>query len=134
MLKKLKSLFIVEDESNAKGTVEKKEPEVIQDKSKSGEEPIPSGDISVPVDDGKIDQKFVDVLLKAIDNQNMEGFDYLEYKQSLQSLSKMDMDESTRYKSAFAMAKTMGATKIQRLTQYPEHRNSFQMNFRNSVL
>ena len=39
----------------------------------------------------------------------MEGFDYLEYKQSLQSLEKMNMDNQTRYQSAFAMAQTMGA-------------------------
>ena len=45
-----------------------------------------------------------------MEKNNSEGFDYLEYKSSLQSLAKMDMDEPTRYKSALAMAKTMGAT------------------------
>ena len=41
---------------------------------------------------------------------NQEGFDYLEYKKSLQTLAKMPMDEQTRYASAFAAAQAMGVT------------------------
>jgi uncharacterized coiled-coil DUF342 family protein len=59
---------------------------------------------------GKVSTKFTKVLLKAIEKNNMGGFDYLEYKNSIKSLSKMDMDEETRFKSAFAMAQTMGAS------------------------
>lgn len=54
--------------------------------------------------------RFVDVLLDAMAKSNLEGIDYLEYRQSLDSLSKMEMDEGTRFRSAFAMAQTMGAT------------------------
>lgn len=52
----------------------------------------------------------MDVLLRSMEAANLEGFDYLEFKKSLQSLSKMPMDEATRFKSAFAMAQTMGVT------------------------
>ena len=45
-----------------------------------------------------------------MEKHNIEGFDYLEYRQSLLSLRKMDMDTATRYKSAYAMAQTMGAS------------------------
>ncbi len=62
---------------------------------------------------GESDQKFLDILLKAMEANNLDGLDYLEFKQSLQALSKMPMDEETRFKSAFAMAASMGAT--------PEH-------------
>jgi len=48
--------------------------------------------------------------LQAIEEANLEGFDYLEYKQSLQSIDDMNMDEATMFKSSLAMAKTMGAT------------------------
>ena len=41
---------------------------------------------------------------------NIDGFDYFEFKQSLNNLQKVPMDEATRFKSAFAMAQTMGAT------------------------
>lgn len=56
---------------------------------------------------GKVTDKFNNVLLGAMEKANLDGFDYLEYKQSLQSLKSMNLDEATRYRSAFAMAKTM---------------------------
>ena len=113
MLKKLKSLFIVEDENARKN--EPKEQKEIEATDVEINAPEPEIEINIEIPDvqdpsGKPDPKFVDILLKAIEKNNMEGFDYLEYKQSLQSLQGMEMDEGTRYKSAFAMAKTMGAT------------------------
>ena len=100
MLKRLKSIFIVEEEEKfefpKKGSEVKESPKV---------EAIPVGE------DVKPSEKFINSLLKAIENNNLEGFDYLEYKQSLRSLASMDMDEETKFNSAFAMAKTMGATK-----------------------
>lgn len=114
MLKKLKDLFIVEDASagsatppNVKKTKAKDTPpaedEMVQPVA---QEPVatPSAGITKP------DPKFVDVLLKAIDGNNLDGFDYLEFKQALQNLGGVEMDEKTRYQSALAMAKTMGAT------------------------
>lgn len=113
MLKKLKSLFIVEED---KPDVAPTDPQ--EDKIETAPDPdsseeladIPDPEQSDLPAHSKPDSKFVNVLLKAIDAANAEGFDYLEFKQSLQSLSNMDMDEQTRYQSAFAMAKTMGAT------------------------
>lgn len=113
MLKKLKSLFIVEEETSTSGEAS----QVDREKIETAPEPDTSEQLADMVDElptmevgTKPDTKFVNVLLKAIDAANIEGFDYLEYKQSLQSLAKMDMDEATRYQSAFAMAKTMGAS------------------------
>lgn len=57
------------------------------------------------------DPKFVELLLKAIESNNIEGFDYLEYKNSLRSIENVIPDEGVRFKSAFEMAKTMGMTK-----------------------
>jgi len=59
-----------------------------------------------------LDERSVFALLKALKN-NFQGqkFDYLHYKQSVKSLNKMDMDESTSHKSAFMTASTMGLTK-----------------------
>lgn len=58
-----------------------------------------------------LDEKSVDFLTKALERNNQPGFDYLEYKQSLVALAKMNMDEATAFKSAFATASTMGLTK-----------------------
>lgn len=109
MFDKLKSLFVVEDEE-----VSKTNP---SGKAKSGEPASAAKDekIDVPISSitpssGKVQSKFLDVLLKSMEANDLDGFDYLEFKQSLKSLEKMPMDVPTRFKSAFAMAQTMGAT------------------------
>lgn len=53
----------------------------------------------------------IKILFDAIERNNLEGFDYLEFKNSLKSLENVIADEGTRYKSAFEMAKTMGLSK-----------------------
>lgn len=126
MLKKLKSLFVVEDNTQKKpaakadqnpleAALEMKEaiaPKT-QKKSPSPQPSAPESQTnpaSTSSSSAKPDEKFVNRLLGAIEQNNQEGFDYLEYKQALQSLTDVSMDESTRYKSAMAMAKTMGAS------------------------
>lgn len=125
MLKKLKSLFIVEDE-NAKPetgpTAESAESETVapvskgQRKSASPTKPMSPSEINTSA---KPDTKFLNSLLTAVEANNLEGFDYLEYKQALQSLPK-HLDEKTRFESAFAMAKTMGASNV-KLIQSGQH-------------
>lgn len=59
-----------------------------------------------------LDQKSVYALLKAVKNSfDGSSFDYLKFKQSVKALAKMDMEEATAYKSAYATASTMGLTK-----------------------
>jgi len=112
MFKKLKSLFIVEDESSAKKIKTSSAKGSSQKvNTSSSVKSKPSKSIPVPPDKGgKPAEKFVDKLLKAIEKNNLDGFEYLEFKQSLQSLNNVSMDEKTRFQSAMAMAKTMGAT------------------------
>lgn len=115
MFKKLKSIFIVEDEAFVKNEAAEKEKTSASPQQKvkadvTSKASTTSQSSVKPNPNAKPSAKFVDVLLKSIEENNLEGFDYLEYKQSLQSLSKMGMDDQTRYQSAFAMAKTMGAT------------------------
>lgn len=108
MLKGLKSLFIIEEE------------EVPQDKKlteQASKQPhskvIPESEAGKP---GQVSSKFMEVLLTAMEKANLDGFDYLEYKKSLQSLANMPMDEATKFKSAFAMAQTMGVSTEQLVT------------------
>ncbi len=118
MLKNLKSLFIVQDDEQEKkenntspdGTPSEKEPSTnTEQKSK-----IVSNNAAntKPLSNtgGVIDAKIVEKLLQAIEKNNLEGFDYLEYKKSLKALEKMPMDEATKFRSAFATAATMGVT------------------------
>lgn len=124
MFDKLKKLFVIEDESKES-----------KDKTNENTEAVEAPATSAPAEEvaeveatvaeyntpsGKADPKFINILLKAIEKNNLEGFDYLEYKSSLQGLDNMDMDEETRYKSAFVMAKTMGVTPA-KLMQSAKH-------------
>ena len=100
MFKKFKSLFIVEVPDAKDKSPSKKAPTA----TPKAVPPTPKS-----AKPGEVSDQFLEVLFKAMERNNLEGFDYLEYKQSLQSLAKMDMDEATRYQSAYAMAQTMGA-------------------------
>ena len=110
MFKNIKSLFIIEEEETPKKGQKSTKAKAETSKPTS-EKVTPAAKVqSVEGRAGKVTKKFTDVLLKAMNENNLEGFDYLEYKQSLNSLKKMQMDEATRYQSAYAMAQTMGAT------------------------
>lgn len=104
MLKNLKSLFVVEDASGAGKKTQQPVAEETATPVKQTNLP-PVGNL-----DGEVQDRFLQVLFKAMEDANLEGFDYMEFRQSLQSLENVPMDEATRYKSAFAMAQTLGAT------------------------
>ena len=59
-------------------------------------------------------------LVKALEKNNLPGFDYIEYKQALQALLEMDLTEETAYKSAYATAKTVGLTR-EKLLKTADH-------------
>lgn len=137
MFKKIKGLFIIEEEGTAQSadtkthdnSTEKLPSETKPHISQPNQNAIPSGDI-VP------DQKFTDLLLKAIESQNLDGFDYLEFKNSVQSLTKVIPDESMRFKSAFEMAKTMGLDKaklIESGSHYINVLNSENKKFKDAL-
>ncbi len=109
MFKNLKSLFIEEvDDGSKKGQPEKPTSQGKSVKGKAEKQPTTKTDAKPS--SGKASAKFMEILFKAMEDNNLDGFDYLEFKQSLKSLEKMPMDEQTRFKSAFAMAQTMNAS------------------------
>ena len=73
-----------------------------------------------------LDEKSVDFLTKALEKNNLPGFDYLEYKQSLGRLNGMNMDEETSIKSAYATASTVGLTKDKLLKTAQHYKNVLQ--------
>ena len=111
---RLKSLFVIEEgTSSNKAKKSKKTTKKETSPKATSTKAAPTKSDKAPAttaDPGQVTAKFMEILLAAMDKKNLDGFDYLEYKQSLKSLENMPMDEPTRYKSAFAMAKTMGAT------------------------
>jgi len=116
MFKKLKSVFVVEEEGKPPKSPAPKNKTTSAAKSsaaktKSAAKSQPSSTSKSSTSTAKPENKFVDMLLRSIEANNIEGFDYLEYKQSLQSLMKIESDEAKRYQNAYAMAQTMGLTK-----------------------
>ena len=98
-LSKLKGIFVLQTPLDGKGAEPASKP------AATSVTPV-----AVIPTNGKVSDKFYDILFGAMEIHNQEGFDYLEYKKSLQTLSKMPMDEQTRYFSAFAAAQAMGIT------------------------
>jgi CRISPR/Cas system-associated endonuclease/helicase Cas3 len=118
MLKNLKSLFIVEEETP------KQEPAQPAPPAKTTgpvtPPPLPTTAATPPPLPrqmaGTIDQRIFESLEKAMEENNQQGFDFFEYKNSLKTLVGIIPDEATRYKSAYATAATMGVT-VDRLLQ-----------------
>lgn len=111
MFKKLKDLFIVSDDEFKKEVSGGQPSAPEQTTQKENQTPSVNVDLSKPstISDPE-DSKFLNILFSAIEKNNMDGFDYLEFKTSLQNLKDLSMDEATKYSSAIAMAKTMGAS------------------------
>lgn len=119
---KLKGVFIVED-PNAPATPPPSRNEVKSTAGSSSANNTSSSaassssvntapSVSAPMSSvgGQVNDKFFEVLAKAMEAANQEGFDYFEFKQALANLKNVPMDDATRFKSAFAMSQAMGVT------------------------
>lgn len=118
-LKKLKGLFVEEAPTQATPTPSVTAPKR-ENQVRTEPTPMPTAPPQAPQpqrttaqssSNGNVNERFTEMLLGAMNTANMEGFDYIEFKQAIQNLVNLPMDESTRFKSAFAMAQTLGATK-----------------------
>ncbi len=59
----------------------------------------------------ELDRKSTDALVRAIKENYSKEFDYIKFVHSVNTMTAMDIDEETAFKSAFTTAKTMGFTK-----------------------
>jgi hypothetical protein len=115
-LSKFKSVFIVDapQKANASTAQHTQQPE------QQASVPPPTAARPVASTAGSVTDKFIGILSAALEKNNPTGFDYFEFRQSLHNLAQMPMDEATRFKSAYAMAQTMGVTQ-QGLIQSAQH-------------
>lgn len=119
-LKKLKNVFVVTDDSSSSTTTET--PAVANNAATPSVQPVAPAPRVQSVQ-GSVTDKFMEILLGALEKNNLEGFDYFEFKQSLKNLSKMPMDEQTRFQSAYAMAQTMGVTPAKLVESVKHYQN-----------
>jgi hypothetical protein len=111
MLKKLRSIFVVDEDLPAQAT---DSPTESNNRSSTGTgtaEAEVDDRATVKVEGGEVNEKFLNVLLGAIEKNDLEGFDYLEFKRFLKSLEKVELDEATKFRTAYATGQTMGASK-----------------------
>jgi hypothetical protein len=112
MWKNLKSYFIVEEKGKPGRPSAAKSP---AGKSAKSSPASPKASSTAPASaptsvSGNVNDRFVKVLMEAMEAANLPGFDYLEYKKSLQNLKKMNFTDSVRFQTAFAGAQSMGVT------------------------
>lgn len=106
------SLFFVQEE---KSTQPENKPD--NQANKNVPPPIKQQNTPPPIPtDASIDQRIFDSLQMALSNSNMEGYDYMEFKNAIQSLAGIIPDEAMRFKSAFATVAPMGVT-VQKLME-----------------
>ena len=105
---KLKGVFVVENNNSSVSTVTPSNSNASVNEMPENINRGINPAILVNNSNGSVNEKFMEVLFGALEKANLPGFDYLEFKQALTQLSTMPMDEATRYKSAYAMAQTMG--------------------------
>ncbi len=112
ILKNFKSIFIVEDTDSSDNNNQASQNTQATEVAVNSEIHIDKKNFETSSfsKTAHVEERFLNVLYDAMSKHGKDGFDYLEYKQSLNSLSKLSMDEETRFKSAFAVAQTMGAT------------------------
>lgn len=59
---------------------------------------------------GNVNQDMTDLLMNAINDANLEGFDYIEFKQAVGKMMNIPMTEQQRFQTVFATAQAMGVT------------------------
>ena len=57
------------------------------------------------------DNRFANALMKALEKKNLDGFDYLEFKQSVTKLTDIGMDLDMAINSTFITGSSVGLTK-----------------------
>ena len=114
----IRSIFFEDDDSNkAKATKPAAKRPAPSAPASSSPPPAPAAapqKTAPPATDGPVvggvSDRFVKVLMAAMESANLPGFDYLEYKKSLQNLKKMNFTDDVRYQTAYTAAQSMGVT------------------------
>lgn len=76
-----------------------------------------------PAIPGAVDEKMVAFLSQAIEESNMPGFDYIEFRNALAAMASAPLPENQKYIAVFATASTMGLTKEKLLAAIDHYQN-----------
>lgn len=70
-----------------------------------------------------MDDRSLEFMANAIEQNNLPGFDYFEFKRAIVTLQQMNVEESAAFKNAFATAAIMGLTKEKLIETAGYYRN-----------
>lgn len=72
---------------------------------------VPSQGITTPTINGVADDKFVKMLEGVITENNIPGLDYFEFKQAVENMKALPIDEATKFITVFSILQGQGCTK-----------------------
>ena len=89
-----------------------------------------------PVVQGVSDNKYIDLLEKAVQQGAMAGQDYLKFKEAVENMSKLPLDEKTKFISVYSILSSMGCKKEELLNSVDHYINVIEnekLNFNNEL-
>jgi hypothetical protein len=112
--KKIKNLFVVENEIdqsqlNSKKEVVSTSKNNINSKESTSYSPTPI--INQSNIGGNFDQKIFDSLIKVLEEKNLPGEDYMEFMEALQNMKNIPLEETVKMQTVLATLSTKGLTK-----------------------
>lgn len=127
MFSRLASMFVeVESAPPAPAPEAKKPAQPVPPGYAASTPPTPSvqmAPIASPAIPGAVDEKMVQFLSQAIEESNIPGFDYIEFRNSLAAMASAPLPENQKYIAVFATASTMGLTKEKLLGAIDHYQN-----------
>ncbi len=137
-LEKMKSIFIVQtpDANNSTSSENVEKENIDISSSTEGGNATTSENAENSTITGTSSEEFYKVLFGAIEKNNQNGFDYIEFRKALANLETINPDEKTRFLSAFAGAKASGSnaeTLVTSANKYLDILTSEQKVFQNAV-
>jgi len=77
--------------------------------------------VSTTTVQGVADNKFIDLLEKIIEQNNQPGQDYFEFKQAVENMNSLPMDEKTKFQTVYTVLSLQGCKKDILLTSLDKY-------------
>jgi hypothetical protein len=116
----IKGLFVEVEGEDTEEPSKKSKNEKTTEPQKVAPVATPIQTIPVDVSAGKPDQAILNSLSQALEEANLEGFDYFEFAKIIENMMTTIPSEQMRYQAAFATAAAMNANK-QKLIDTADH-------------
>jgi hypothetical protein len=117
---KIKSLFVQGEETSTEQKTKNESEEKKTETINVGNKTQPSKPNLSYSGSGMIDQKFLDMFLKSIQEKNLPGEDYLEFLDALQAMKNIPLDERIKIQTVMATLSTKGLT-VQKINESADY-------------